>query len=338
MNIVELLAGTSPGKIQQVGYMSIIPIIKDIDEQDEQVCDPARVLLGTSSYGSVELENQTDQVAIVPFGVGTITEQRAQDHAVPKAKVLSAKQKSTINYAACIQETQGGYVTKDAHNVTILPWAIKEISLRTRNETSYSKLWPAIRSFNKSLGVRITGHLEIYLKEFKDDLDSFIAQFEIVPGQIGAIILIDGYVMGIELTPNYQYFKSVWNPLIRESYGSLVLQYIKEFGDNPPVPRTRVPMNTNVTSLTELEKELVRVQEEEDERIKNIVRGLLRDDFKVEVDEDLAGYKVQTINNKQFIGQVVTKGDDSVAYLSLVASAEGIRNLSRNQRRSGFRI
>jgi len=257
MNIQQLLKGTTAGRIQQVGYMPMIPILKNSEEQDERICDPTKILLGTQNYGSMDMENPTDRIGILPFGSAIMTKQAAQNHATPKAKLLRSKSRDHVDYAACIQETQGGLINKGEHELSILPWCLKEHCLKSRNQREYSKLWPALREFNKSLGVRVTGHLEIYLQEFKDDLDTFIAQFEIVPGQVGAFILIDGHVMGIELTPNYQYFKAVWKPLIRESYGSLVLQYIKQFGKDAPVPRTRLPLNTNVHSLEDLQKELV---------------------------------------------------------------------------------
>jgi len=324
MNIREILKGTTPGKIQQVGYMSIIPVLREPEDVNENVCDPTKILIGTRNYGEMDMENPTDKIGIVPFGTGVLTKQRAQNHATPKAKILRSKALESIDYGACIQETQGGLISRGEHEFTILPWSLREAGILTRNKKEYSKLWAPIREFNNSLGVRITGHLEVYLDHFKDDLDSFVAQFEVVPNQVGAIILMNGYVMGIELTPNYSYFRSIWKPLIRESYGSLVLQYQKQFGEDAPIPRTRVALQTNVKDMKSLQKELVRTQEAEDEKVKDVIRKFVNDKFTCTSEEIADGYKVQTVTNKQFIGQVVTK-DSDVQYASLVTSARGIR-------------
>ena len=334
MNISKILKGLEVGTIQQVGYMGIIPLLKETENDDFGV--PTGVLLSTRNYGNLEAENPSDRMTILPFGTGVITSQAAQNHATPKAKLLAARQHVHMPYAACTQETQGGSIQAGEHPITILPWAIKEMALRTKDEEEYSKLWPVIREFNQSLGVRVTGHLELYLKQFKDDLDNFIAQFEVVPNQVGAIILINGYVMGIELTPNYEYFKSVWNPLIRECYGSLTLQYQKQFGDNPPAPRTREPLNTNVSSLKQLQEELVRVQEEEDKKVKSIIRKFLKDEFSAEEEESVEGYTVETLTNKQFVGQVARK-DDEIVYASFVTTAQGVRS-RKNYEAEDFRI
>ena len=323
MNISEILKGVEAGTLQSVGYMQIIPLTRG--EDYDQFCMPTEVLLSTENYGTMQVENTSDRMTILPFGTGVVTSQAAQNHATPKAKLLGGHQRADIPYAACTQETQGGIILPGQHPITILPWAIKEMALKTKDDQHYNKLWSSIREFNQSLGVRVTGHLELYLEQFKDDLDNFIAQFEVVPNQVGAIVLINGYVMGIELTPNCEYFKSVWNPLIRECYGSLALQYVKQFGDDPPMPRTRVPLNTNVSSLEQLQKEVQRVQSEESKKAKAIIRRFIKDEFNAEEEETVDGYTVETLSNKQFVGQIARK-DDEVVYASFVTTGRGIRN------------
>jgi len=79
---------------------------------------------------------------------------------------------------------------------------------------SYDRLWPAISSMNQQLGIRNTaGHLEFFLQEFGKELDRFVAEFEIVPNQVGAIILINGRVAGVERAPNPEFWESIWQPL-----------------------------------------------------------------------------------------------------------------------------
>jgi len=326
MNISEILRGTVPGTMQQVGYMTMIPLTRE--KQDDNICDPSKILLGTANYGEMSMENPTANVAILPFGSSIMTKQAAQNHATPKAKLLRSNSRDKIHYAACIQETQGGLIGQGSHEISILPWVLKEEALKSRDTTEYNKLWPSIREFNKVLGVRVTGHLELYLDHFKDDLDTFIAQFEIIPNQVGAIILMNGYVMGIELAPNYSYFKDIWRPLIRECYGSLVLQYTKEFGGNPPMPKTRTPLNTNVKDLKALQKELVRVQKDEDDKVKSTIRKFIGEDFELTQEEKNAGYCVQTVKNEQFIGQIVESTSGDIVYASLLTSTQGIKQQS----------
>ena len=41
------------------------------------------------------------------------------------------------------------------------------------------------------------------------ELDEFVAEFECVPRQIGAIILVDDQVVGVERAPSHAYWQSV---------------------------------------------------------------------------------------------------------------------------------
>ena len=321
--IADVLKGLKPGTIQSVGYMQIIPLLSEVGN-DKYVL-PTEVLISNRNYGEMQMENPTEGTLIIPFGMGVITRQSAQDHATPKAKILKRLEKAHINYAACIQQSQGGYLARGQHPMTILPWAIKGVALETRDDTNYGKLWGAITELNSSLGASRRGHLEVYLETFKDDLDTFIAQFEIIPNQVGAIVLINGYIVGIERTPNSGYFKALWRPLIRESYGSLVLQYRKKFGETPPIPKTRVPLKGSITSLEELKDALEVSKGAEDEIVKIKVRKLVKDKFTSVIEERVGNIQVQTLGNRQFSGQVVYD-EDKIVYASFITTASGLKN------------
>ena len=105
-----------------------------------------------------------------------------------------------------------------------LPVAMREEALDGRNVRSYDKLWAPIRAFIRSVGLSNAGHLEYFMERFAKEMEQFVAQFEIVPRQVGAIVLINGDVIGIERVPNYRFFKVMWGPLIRECYGSMSIQ------------------------------------------------------------------------------------------------------------------
>ena len=88
--------------------------------------------------------------------------------------------------------------------------------------------------FNQEMGVPAAGHLEFFLKQFRKELDEFVAEFECVPRQIGAIILVDDQVVGIERAPSHAYWQSVWPCLIRECYGSLAIRVAQLKGERAP--------------------------------------------------------------------------------------------------------
>jgi hypothetical protein len=74
-----------------------------------------------------------------------------------------------------------------------------------RREKSFGRLWPSIAEFNRQAGLEDqghAGHLEFFFQHYRDQLDTFVAQFEPVPEPVGCIVLIGGKVAGVERTPS----------------------------------------------------------------------------------------------------------------------------------------
>lgn len=328
ITIAEILKGTVAGRLQSVGYMQIIPLISDL--VDDSMAPPD-FLSSTRNYGTMVIENKSDKQSILPFGAGYITTERAQNHAATKAKLIPAKKGVVIEDAACIQSSQAGMLEHKDHQLTILPWIIREFTQSVKDIKSYSKLWPAISEFNQSLGLQSRGHLEDYLDKFGKELNTFIAEFEIVPKQVGAIILMNGFVVGIERAPNYDYWNRIWKPLIRECYGSLAIQYKKKFGENPPPPKTRVPLKSvGATSIADIKKALKDARTQEDKNAKGIVKKFITNKFIRQEEEKSGSLVVESLKHGQFFGQIVRR-DESILYASLSTSGKWSENQAWNE-------
>lgn len=321
MKISEILKGTIPGELQSVGYMQVIPLVSDLE--DNRFGSPADLQVGTKSYGSMEFKNDTSSVMIVPLNAGYVVRESAQDHAMMGAGLIGKNKSKTWNDAACIQESQGGMISGDQHEMLILPYSLREAAMGKRGTNDYSKLWPDIANFNASLGCQSRGHLEDFLNTFRKQLDLFVAEFEIVPKQIGAIVLINGQVVGVERAPSHFYFLGIWKALIRECYGSLALEVAKNKDDSFPEPKTRVVLDDSVSSLEELLKAVDKAKEQEFDIVKDIVRDFVDEPFDKTKDQSLAvddgELVLETIKNKQFTGQMVTE-EDRVLYASLITT------------------
>jgi len=311
VNIKDILKGLRPGRIQSVGYMQIIPLI--LDDPSLQFGDlaiPTDVYVGTRDYGFVQFTNKSDKVQIVPFGSAYMEKRQGQDHAIPHVTLVNKKETKDVMTACCIQSSTGGYLKSEQHKLSILPQSLFEPALNTRDIRGYNRLWEPIEKFNSKLGLRARGHLEDYMDQFEEELDKFVAEFELVHNQIGAIILVDGSVVGIERSPNFAYFKAIWKPLIREAYGSLVLEYRKKFGETPKAPANRKSLNIRkINSLNDLKREYISASKFEDDQTKGVVREFIKDNFTMSKDDSVTHdgeeFEVRTIENKQFRGQAV---------------------------------
>ncbi|UCF32896.1 MAG: hypothetical protein JSV78_11250 [Phycisphaerales bacterium] len=317
-SMAEVLRGTRAGRIQSVGYMQVIPLISNLT--DDRFVSPTegQARVSTTGYGTLDFDNPSEAVLIVPCHAGYVVKQAAQDHAMSHAGLVAGGKRRAFNTAVCIQQNQGGLIRHGNYRMLILPFPLREPALKLRKKREYNRLWHAIGAFNRTLGVPAWGHLEYFLNRFRKELDQFVAEFECVPKQLGAIILVDGRVVGIERAPNHDYWRSVWPCLIRECYGSLAIQVARSRGETSPPPSTRVPLAETTDSLDELADAVADAAAEEERRAETIVRELLMEPFATEVDDHVAGLTLETLSHARFAGQVVRDGE-RVVYASILA-------------------
>lgn len=327
MTISEILRGCMPEKIQSVGFMQVIPLTSEL--HFDQVANPSKAYVGTSNYGSLSFTNDESDPLIVPAHAAYLVKQAAQNHAMTHAGIVKKRKSQQFDTAACIQQSQGGTISKGQHEMVILPAPLREKAFTHRGTNDYAKLWPAISDFNKRAGTKRQrgGHLEDFFDSFVEQLDQFVAEFEPVENQVGAIVLIGGKIAGIERTPNPEYFLDIWKPLIRECYGSMAVLEAKEHNGNPPVPKTRVSLR-EVDSLDDLEHALSQAEEQEYDKVKSVVNGLLSIDLNNKQEGKDGNFTLSTVGGEEgsrFIGQTV-KHDEQVVYASLIAREAFHRN------------
>jgi hypothetical protein len=318
LTVEEILAGTRHGRTQSVGQMSVIPILDDAGVQDDDFAPPDFEVY-SPDYGTVEVRNRSDRPTIVPTGAGWVTKEQAQDHAVAGAALVPAKSTCDIETAMCIQESQGGHI-RDQEKITmlVLPAALRAIALSKRYERGYSKLWEDIGSFNRKAGVSghgSHGHLEFFLQHYEKELDEFVAEFELVPDQIGAVVMLGDSVVGIERAPNVDYWKHVWEPLIRVCYGSLAI--VAQQKDRKP-PKHRVPLNVQVASLAGIARALKEATQEVKQLVGKTIDQVAKTPllYAGDVDQSVGEMQVMTVANKRLSGQIVTKAE-AYPYVSL---------------------
>ena len=327
--IKEVLKGLIAGRRQKVGIMTVIPLLSTTT--NDRFKTPKKVNVSTVSYGTVKLNNSEDEEIIVPTNVGYLVKQAAQNHGLMKAAYINKFSTHVDSTAACIQSSQCGTIAPGQHDYIILPWALRETAFNTRKDVSFSKLWNDISALNSAFGMSAEGHLEYFLDNFAKQLDQFVAEFETVPEQVGAIILINGKVAGIERAPNYEYWKDIWRPLIRECYGSLALQVSLNkhmfINKNSDVDFS-TPINyKKVKTLNNLKEQLLAAEIADDDKVQNYIKSFLQDVFKTNVEQTCNDITVNSVSNPQFVGQVV-KEDLAVVYASLITKLQFVNNES----------
>jgi hypothetical protein len=300
--------------MQSVGYLQVLPLLSDM--VDERFLPPTELLVSTSDYGTLAFTNPSKQVGIVPLHSGYIVKQQAQDHALLHVGVVGRHEERCYDTACCIQQSQGGLISGDRHSMVILPYSLREAALAMRSEHRYDRMWKPIAGINRRFGIQDSGNLVRFFDRFQEELNQFEAQFEPVPGQIGAIILLDGEVVGVERSPSHAYWLALWPALIRGCYASLAMEYQQSFGDHPPEPKGRVRLRNRVDSLAALKESLFQAEEEMEAYARAKVRELITDLFVCTQEEQLYDFSLETVQHDQLTGQIVHE-EGSVCYASL---------------------
>lgn len=318
----DVLHGTKPGRIQSVGLMQVIPLILNMEE-DNRFSAPD-LTVSTSDYGTIHLKNSEAKPTIAPVGATYLTKQHGQDHAIMGAETIDSNSEAVINTAACVQSTQSGSIHSEKAELLILPYGLRETAIKVREKKEYSKLWSAIEKFNKTVNVSGGSHLEYFVKKYTDTMDQFVAEFEIVPDQIGAIVLIDGIVHGVERAPNVEYWKGIWKALIRMCYGSQAIAVAEGKSTGKKASSfNHVPIDSSeVEDLDDLEGALLEAEEKTQDLVAEIVRSVLDDNLEAkdsktnQVNSEIS-MKRTTMESDRFVGQTMQDGE-CIVYASMI--------------------
>jgi hypothetical protein len=199
----------------------------------------------------------------------------------------------------------------------------------------FRKFWGNISTLNTALGLpECEGHLNKLFTHLDKELQQFVAEFETIPGQIGALIIINGKLQGVEIAPSPEYWDSVWEPLIRFSYGPEAVLVARHLGPDGAhqamLNRPRLQCD-NPSSIEDIENALRKLRSEEKARVEAEVESHLETVLVFDVDEEAmaAGISYSLGSSYgQFIGQVVVD-DDYVVYASMVCSEQVSRRAPR---------
>jgi len=329
LRLGDMLRGCEPQRIQTVGYMQVIPLTSEVE--DDRFSSPDAATIATRGYGSLMFHNTTSKTVIVPAQAAYVVKDAAQDHAMTGVGVVPKEKRNVeFNTAVCIQRNQGGLITAGHHAMIVLPYILREKAHQTRLQTEYSRLWPSIEQMNVRAGLHTGAQVVDFLHHFEKELNVFVAEFEPVPHQVGAIILVDGVVVGVERAPNSDFWKSVWRALIRECYGSFALLKAKEKGDAQPPP-TRVPLR-RATSLRDLKSALRDADEEERRRVKHVVDDVCDTVLDHEGNQKQDALDIDAWKHERFIGQTVKDGPQ-VVYGSVIGTEAWHKYAAWNQAR-----
>jgi len=321
MSMDDILFGIGHGRRQTVGNMDVIPLVDEGADRGEEFMPPTEVEVGTEEYGTVSMRHSGDSPTVMPTGSCWVVKERAQDHAIGSGVLLAPGDSKTIRDAMCIQSSQSGMIRRQVQDLTILPVGLRTRALALRGRQDYSKLWGSIGEFNKGYGSSDEQALVYFLRNFGKQLDQFVAEFELVPGQVGAIILVNGKLVGVEVAPNSLFWESIWEPMIRVCYGSFAIRYADQAAP------TRRQLDVSTKTLDGLWDAYQKAAQDDHDRTELIV-GKVREDRLLTgtIDQAAGGYEMKTVGSPggtELAGQIVQRaGHKAASYLSMCVKVD----------------
>ncbi|MCF2529408.1 ARPP-1 family domain-containing protein [Yinghuangia soli] len=317
----ELLSGTTTGRVQSAGRMQVLPLLAG-DAPTTNLGDPAALGISTGDYGTLKFRNDGPDHVLVPSHLAVMVSQKAQDHAMPRATLVGPGADLPYNAAMCIQQSQGGLISDGRHRLAVLPPSVREAASAMPAKPGYDRLWPAVARFKSSAGLPGSADLVRFMKHFADELDQFVAEFENVEDQIGAVVLMDGEVLGVERAPSHAYWNTMWEPLIRFCYGAEAVR--REAAGVPASPVTRAPLATPAAGgdgadpFSALAAALRAADTAEQGLVETATSEAAAQSVVVGVDESAADLAVGTVIGERLVGAYALAGGTPV-YASLTA-------------------
>lgn len=313
MRVGDLLTGMKFKIPQHVANMIVVPITSEkenVDVSGEMILQIAK----DSDYSRLTIENIDNKPVIVPQGVRFTTKGKGQDRAILSSTVIEPKSEKEIK-VGCIAPSDSAHIRIGKRDFSFMPTKIRIPAIIKQHATSYEVLWKDIEKYMKESGIPGRA-MEKFYEQFDKELQDFVAQFEPIGNQVGAVVLINNEVAGIEIYPNYLAWNNVWRMLIRDSYGADAVSLIRE---KKIVTYKPVVDLDKVENIEDLESEVQRVRTDFVTFVNSKVSPMLQDELQSTEREVSSDFKVYNLSGGNFIGQMVTKGED-IVYVSLLRS------------------
>jgi hypothetical protein len=311
MKVSDIFAGMKFGIPQNVANMTVIPIISD-NEISGVSGEMIFQIANDTDYSRLTLENVDDKPVIVPQGTRFFTKGQGQDRAILSATVIGPEKSKELQ-VGCVAPSDASHIRMGSRDYGFIPARLRIPAMEKQGTTSYSVLWSDIESYLKKTGVP-GNRLQSFYDNFNKELEEFVAQFEPVEKQIGAVILINNEVAGIEIYPNYLAWSNIWRVLIRDSYGADAIGLIRE--KKMAAYRPIIDLD-NVASFEDLTAEITRIKGHFVDYIQGKLEPMLEQSLEKDAKETSLSFKTWNLTGENFIGQMITKNDEAV-YVSLL--------------------
>ena len=338
MKLSDFLIGYKPDvrQIQQVGNMIVLPILSEQEFTQNFEDVDAVQLKHDHDYGRMEFCNSGSKIGILMQGATILTRQRAQDRTVPRTKIFAGKAAKEVD-VYCVQPNQSGHINLaqlaeeygNEVSYKILAPGLRSAALEmsSRHDHSFSQLWQSIERYSQGFGGIRRNLISLY-DENTEKLNQFVAQFEPVHNQVGAVVFINNNLVAVDFFPTYRSWSIMWRTLLRDSYGMEALRLIALEGSQ--MLNYKINLD-DIATLDDLETAMNDAETAFIEAVRNLWAGSAGAEVHITKTDRIAGAECLNIECGDMFGQTVIH-DNHCVYMSLVPKGSTYENKPKFKR------
>lgn len=309
----QLFKGYKIGTPQVAGLMRVIPILTKTEFT--AVASMEKIYVDKDmDYDTLRMTNESDSIGVIPHGLMYVISEKAQDRVVPSAHLIKGKKEINVN---CLQPSEGGYMAEGQQDREwgILPANLKISAWQHAHEKRYDALWGDMQTFLRDVGLSGRELIQFF-REFKTELEEFVAQFEPVKNQVGAFFIMNNVLIGIEIVPNYAIWQQMWRPLVRDCYGSEAIHLIKK-GHAQAIFKPVLQID-KIDTFADLENQVDDLLKADADLSKDIIKDIQGEEVMAEQEQELDNFTLYKMQSDSFLGQFAKHGPERIIYLSAV--------------------
>ncbi|MBM4241950.1 MAG: hypothetical protein FJ150_09870 [Euryarchaeota archaeon] len=233
--ILDYLSKIEFGETQEFKEMIIVPVFISIDQQLEyltmkEALDQDLILIteveDKGSVPELKVINNAKIPVLLLDGEEIIG---AKQNRVLNTTILLKERSETIIPVSCTEQGRWFYTTKnfsDSENIAaarIRRTKAASVKNSLRSSGRYSSdqhaIWSDIKNMAEEAGFRSNTDAMSDVFEYKSrDLDEYLEGFEVVDGQQGLLVVINGKIVGFDIISNKSAYK-ILHPKLIKSYG-----------------------------------------------------------------------------------------------------------------------
>lgn len=303
--LTDLLTDRETGMPARCGPLEMIPLLGSSFKQNPFACLTRDIEISSPPLlGNLSITNRSELPMIIPMHLGVLSTDKA-DHFLSESAVIMPGERLDVSDAFTIPEHLSYVGRPGKSGLTWLPHMVKNPAFLQKHKKDYSRLWPNFEKAVELAGMKGGADSEKFT--------STRERLKLSPGQTGAVFMIYGNIVGIELAPDPEFWEDIHPLLVTRGYGPLCLMY--EDGIWEELVFTKLDIDS-IRMVGDMKAEFeARLKDKKDKVLRRIY-ALNHDEFEKTDLQETGPFRRISLDSHSFSGEAIYRGDH-LTYLSL---------------------